>query len=127
VGTHDLPTIAGTWLGTDLDVQRRAGLQPDAAGLALLRARLARAAGVPPTADLDDAVLALHHALAASPAAIAVASLEDALRVEVRPNLPGTIDEHPNWSIPLPASIEQVTADPFVARLASGLDRARGR
>jgi 4-alpha-glucanotransferase len=123
VGTHDLPTIAGTWLGTDLEVQRRAGLEPDAAALALLRARLARAAGVPPSAELDEVVSAVHAALAASPASIVLASLEDALRAETRPNLPGTIDQHPNWSIPLPRTLEQLTRDPFVEHLASVLER----
>jgi 4-alpha-glucanotransferase len=122
VGTHDLPTIAGTWLGTDLDVQRRAGLKPDADGLALLRARLARAAGVSPSAGLEEVVLAAHAALAASPAAIVVASLEDALRLEARPNLPGTVDQHPNWSIPLPKRVEEIGQDPFVADLAATLD-----
>lgn len=125
VGTHDLPTIAGTWLGTDLEVQRRAGLEPDTAGLALLRARLARAAGVAPSVALDEVILAAHRALAASPAAIVVASLEDAARVEERPNLPGTVDQHPNWSIPLPAAIEGLVGDPFVSRLASALARPR--
>jgi 4-alpha-glucanotransferase len=124
VGTHDLPTIAGTWSGMDLEVQREAGLEPDASGLALLRSRLARAAGVAPSAGVDEVILAAHATLAASPAAIVVASLDDALRVEVRPNLPGTVDQHPNWSIPLPLAIEQLTTDPFVARLAAALDRA---
>lgn len=124
VGTHDLPTIAGAWLGADLDVQRRAGLRPDEAGLAVLRSRLARVAGLGPDSDLDQVVLSAHRSLAASPAAIVMASLEDALRVTQRPNLPGTIDEHPNWSIPLPVSIEELTRDPFVARLAAALRRA---
>jgi 4-alpha-glucanotransferase len=126
VGTHDLPTIAGTWLGGDLEVQRRAGLEPDAEDLALLRARLARAGGLEPGADLDDAVLAAHRALAASPAAIVMATLDDALRVTERPNLPGTIDEHPNWSIPLPRRLEEIADDPFVAELAAALDRGEG-
>jgi 4-alpha-glucanotransferase len=123
VGTHDLPTIAGTWLGSDLDVQRRAGLQPDAAGLALLRARLARAAGASPDAGLDEVILAVHRNVASSPAAIVVAALEDAQRVEVRPNLPGTVDQHPNWSIPLPSTLEQMRDDPFVTALAETLRR----
>jgi 4-alpha-glucanotransferase len=50
-------------------------------------------------------------------------TLEDALRVEERPNLPGTLDEHPNWSIPLPVPLEELLADPFVARLAATLAR----
>ena len=48
---------------------------------------------------------------------LVLASLEDAMLVEHRPNLPGTTTEHPNWSVALPrpvdaagnASVEQVT------------------
>jgi 4-alpha-glucanotransferase len=123
VGTHDLPTVAGTWLGSDLDSRRRAGLPPDAEGLARLRRRLARAAGVDPTARVEDVVLAVHRVLAASPATIVVANLEDALLVGERPNLPGTIDEHPNWRIPLPLSLEELREDPLVSRLAKALRR----
>lgn len=126
VGTHDLPTAAGTWLGSDLVVQERAGLPPDAEGLAHLRERLARVAGVAPDADVREAVLGAHRALAASPAAIVVASLEDGLLVPERPNLPGTVDEHPNWSIPLPLPLERFMDDPFVNHLAAAL-RGRSR
>jgi 4-alpha-glucanotransferase len=123
VTTHDLPTIAGTWLGTDLEVQERAGRPPDRIALRTLRRRVARAAGVPPTASLDTVILALHRALAASPSMVVSATLEDALRVGERPNLPGTIDEHPNWRIPLPVPIEELMTDPFVLRLAEALQR----
>jgi 4-alpha-glucanotransferase len=74
-------------------------------------------------ADLDGVVLRLHATLAASPSLLVSGSLEDALRVEERPNLPGTLDEHPNWSIPLPVPLEELLADPFVARLAATLAR----
>jgi 4-alpha-glucanotransferase len=114
VGTHDLPTIAGTWLGTD---------PADASGLPLLRSRLARAAGVEPTAGVEEVTLAAYRALAASPAAIVVATLEDAARTQLRPNMPGTVDQYPNWSIPLPLTADALARDPFVRRLASALHR----
>jgi 4-alpha-glucanotransferase len=123
VTTHDLPTVAGTWLGTDLEVQRRAGIEPDHKGLRKLRNRLARAAGVGGDASLAELVLQVHAALAASPSMLVAATLDDALRVEERPNLPGTIDQRPNWMMPLPATLEQITVDPFVRRLAAVLRR----
>jgi 4-alpha-glucanotransferase len=124
VTTHDLPTLAGLWLGTDLDAQRRAGLLPDMAGLARVRERIRRIAGVAPDADLDEVVLRLHAALAASPSLLVSATLEDALRVEERPNMPGTLNEHPNWSIPLPVSIEQLRSSAQVRELATVLSTA---
>ncbi len=52
VTTHDLPTVAGTWTGADLADQARAGVRADRRGLALLRRRLARLAGMPSDAPL---------------------------------------------------------------------------
>ena len=122
VTTHDLPTIAGTWSGADLEQQRRASLVPDVGGLARLRAPLAAAA--PPDADARAAILAAHARLASSPSLLVAATLEDALAVEERPNLPGTTaDQAPNWSIALPRSLEEIEEDPFVRRLASALRR----
>ncbi|MBA2631477.1 MAG: 4-alpha-glucanotransferase, partial [Chloroflexi bacterium] len=90
VTTHDLPTVAGIWTGADLADQAVSGVVPDADGLAVLRARLLAAAGLGADATLDELVVGLHRALATSPSALVVATLEDALRVERRPNLPGT-------------------------------------
>jgi 4-alpha-glucanotransferase len=122
--THDLPTIAGALTGADLADQAAAGLEPDAAGLALLRARLERAAGLGSSASLAEKVVALHRRLARSPAALVVATLEDALGLEARPNLPGTVaEQRPNWSVALPKPIEELADDPQVGELVSALRR----
>jgi 4-alpha-glucanotransferase len=124
ITTHDLPTIVGALTGSDLDDQGAAGVKPDVAGLALLRGRLQRAAGVGPSAPVDDTVVALHRRLARSPTALVAATLEDALRVETRPNLPGTVaEQRPNWSIALPKPIEDLVEDRGVARLVAALSR----
>jgi 4-alpha-glucanotransferase len=123
VTTHDLPTIAGTWSGSDLAMQERAGRPPDPSGLRKLRRRLERVSGEAPNAPVDDVILSVHRALGASPAMVVSATLEDALKVEERPNLPGTVDEHPNWRVPLPVPIEELMSDPFARRLAKALRR----
>lgn len=126
VTTHDLPTIAGTWHRTDLDDQRAAGLAPDPADLEGLRARLARAAGVHAEAPLDEVIVGVHAALAASPATVVSATLEDALRVERRPNLPGTTRaQRANWSEALPVPIEALGSAPLVQRLGAVLGARR--
>jgi 4-alpha-glucanotransferase len=123
VTTHDLPTIAGCWSGAELKTQARAGLRPDAEGLTALRARLQDVAGVPASASVADVVLAAHSTLSRSPALLVTATLEDAMRLTERPNLPGTVDRHPNWSVPLPVPLEQILEDPFVRRLAAAMRR----
>jgi 4-alpha-glucanotransferase len=44
---------------------------------------------------------------------IVTATLEDALAVAERPNMPGTVDEWPNWSIALPAPLEAIEQAPL--------------
>lgn len=122
VTTHDLPTMAGLWSGTDLDDQAASGITPDPDALALLRSRLARAAGVAP--DADAPVDQLHRRVAASPSMLVAATLEDALRVEERPNLPGTVaPQRDNWSLALPSPIEDLASDGRVTSLVDALSR----
>jgi 4-alpha-glucanotransferase len=108
--THDLPTVAGLWTGEDERQRLAAGQPADPAGATLLRDRLARLAGVDPDGDaaVDEVTVRAHRALAASSSDLAVATLEDALGVGERPNLPGTVDEHPNWRRALPHPIEHL-------------------
>ena len=120
VSTHDLPTVAGVWTGSDLADQARAGVAPDAAALAELRKRLQTVTGVSAQAEPRAVILAAYAALAASPSAVVTAPLEDALALEERVNLPGTVaPSRPNWSLGLPLPIERLRDDPFVARLAA--------
>jgi 4-alpha-glucanotransferase len=125
VTTHDLPTIAGTVAGSDLDDQRAAGVEADPMALARLHARLETAAGTGSATDAEELSLALHRRLAASPAAMVVATLEDALGVAQRPNLPGTTSaQRANWSRALPLSLEDIASDASVQRLVEALDRS---
>jgi 4-alpha-glucanotransferase len=124
VTTHDLPTMAGIWSASDLADQAASGVRPDPEALGLLRSRLARAAGVAIDAPLDDVVTRLHVRMGASPSMLVAATLEDALRVEERPNLPGTGSaQRDNWSLALPAPLEDVVIDPQVVAMAEAMSR----
>ncbi len=126
VTTHDLPTVAGAWSGSDLADMAAAGVTPDPRGLAEIRGRIARAGNLTDAASEREAILAVHAALAASRAILVGATLEDALAVHERPNLPGTVfEQRPNWSVALPATLEAIERDPFVRRLAATLDARR--
>ncbi len=121
VTTHDLPTIAGVWTGADLDDQRAAGLAPDEGALHALRERLRVLTGVSPDASVPDVVVAAHRRLAEAPSALVAATLEDALGVPDRPNLPGTTIERPNWLLALPEPLEAIEGHPLVRAVAKTL------
>ena len=124
VSTHDLPTLAGTWTGSDADDRADAGLEPERRELAGLRQRLERAGGLPANAALTDTLLAVHGALAAAPSVLALASLEDATLDPRRPNMPGaTREQRDNWSHALPLTLEQLERDGLVRRLAEVMAR----
>jgi 4-alpha-glucanotransferase len=124
VTTHDLPTIAGAWSGSDLDDQARAGIEPNTDGHVQLRRRLESAAGVVEGASWRELSHALHRRIAASPSVLVAATLEDALGVAERPNLPGTMaPARDNWSMALPVPLDEIRRDPGVTELAQTLSR----
>jgi len=126
VTTHDLPTVAGLWTGSDLEDQRRIGLEPNEESTEGIRRRLAETLGLAPDAPPDDVVAGTCGLLASAPSMLLTSSLDDALAVTERPNMPGTTDQWPNWSIPLPLPLEEIEADPRPRRIADLLRRSPG-
>ena len=95
--THDMPTFLGWCERRDLAVKRELAIDPGetdderSAALAALRDALG-GRGLP---SLD--FLSVLKYLAAARSRLLVVTLEDALGITEQVNLPGTIDEHPNW------------------------------
>ena len=127
VTTHDLPTLAGVWSGDDEHARLAAGLAEDPGANDWFRSRVTQATGLDETADVRAAVVATHAALAATPALVRLAAVDDACVAPERPNLPGTIDEHPNWRLPLPLTLEQLMVDPTALAVAEALGTDRRR
>jgi 4-alpha-glucanotransferase len=137
--THDLPTVAGWWAGRDIEwaakLRRKSRLgsigaerrerQKDRALLwsALTESGCARGTE-PAPADPDSVIDGALAYVGKSPAALAMASVEDVLALPEQPNLPGTIDEHPNWRRRLPADVSWSDAA-VRARLAKLAARRR--
>ena len=48
-------------------------------------------------------------------------SLDDLLGVVDQPNIPGTVDEHPNWRRRLPLAIDEIAAAVEVAALKTAM------
>lgn len=123
--THDLPTVAGLWTGADLEAQRNAGLEPPEEGTAAIRERVRRLTGLAPGAGVEAVVAAVHESLGRAPSRILTATLEDAMAVEERPNVPGA-SAWPSWSLALPRPIETLRGDPLADRIARALGREEG-
>jgi 4-alpha-glucanotransferase len=126
VTTHDLPTIGGLWTGADLAEQRALGLVGENAALDTTRARLAEVTGLPADAGVTQVIEAAHARLAEAPSLLVTATLEDALAVRERPNVPGTSLERPNWSLALPLGLEALEAAPLPRRIAAILGKRSG-
>ena len=127
VSTHDLPTTAGLWSGTDLASQKKAGLQPNEIGTRELKRRLRRLLKVMPETSLQEVILRTYRHLAKTEAMLLSMTLEDALAVEERPNIPGTTHQRPNWSLALPKLLESIKKEKLVRSLAAILDRRASR
>jgi 4-alpha-glucanotransferase len=128
--THDLPTVAGWWKGIDIPLRERSGQIAETAKeqatrdkdrAALWRAfRFAKTANgsEPDAAGAARVVDAALRFIARTPSALTLVPLEDALAREEQPNLPGTVDEYPNWRIRYEGDATQMLdADDVRARL----------
>jgi 4-alpha-glucanotransferase len=108
VTTHDLPTAAGfladehvrvraelDQLGVPVEEERARVAEERRLLLEMLERTglLARCGG--------DAALAMHAVLAEAPSRLVLAALGDAVGDLRQPNLPGTVDEYPNWRLPV--------------------------
>ena len=125
--THDLPTVAGFFSGTDIDHLYDIGVAtpggPEQADQEAQRESLCRLLEeegllAPDERSVPAIVAALYGFLARTPSMLVAATLEDAVEAHDRPNVPGTIDQRPNWSLPLPVPLDDLAANPRVRRLA---------
>jgi (1->4)-alpha-D-glucan 1-alpha-D-glucosylmutase len=134
VSTHDLPTLTGFWRGRDIDTKHELSLFPDPA------AEQADRKNRPATLRDLDAALArehlpvkgngvpleqVHRFLARSRSRLAMLQLEDLAGALDQINMPGTLDEHPNWRRKLPLSISELFAEPKVKRLLAAVAAER--
>jgi 4-alpha-glucanotransferase len=140
--THDLPSVAGWWQGRDIAWRERLSLFPDAATARRERTRREEeratlwtaflesgaATGDPPGQDATAAVVdaAVAHVGTAA-CRLAILPVEDVLGLEEQPNLPGTVDTHPNWRRRLPGEAGSLLDRPDAAQRLDAFARARHR
>lgn len=123
--THDLPTWKGWRAGTEIELRRALGHIPDAfAATEQTRRRTevaafdAMTAPHRPKGTAPDDRAALEHALAASGSALIAMQAEDVFGQTAQANLPGTVNEHPNWQRRLPTGAKDWHDAPELAATA---------
>ena len=132
--THDLPTLAGFWLGRDIEARRKAGLLADDAGYRRMLADRARekqkmldvltelkllpdwfprnANDVPELAgELLNAIVGF---LASTPSKLMLLNQEDLLKETEQQNLPASTEQYPNWRRKMRCSVEELWESPEV-------------
>ncbi|WP_448547857.1 4-alpha-glucanotransferase [Thalassotalea fusca] len=144
VSTHDLPTLTGWWNGRDLAWRQQLDLYPneqmgvdDRNNRVSERENLLAALQDMNTIDMQNApstcpakankelAIAVQKFLAHANSHLQLVPLEDALCVTEQVNIPGTIDEHPNWLQKLPVALEEFAATDSVASMAAMLNDVR--
>ena len=124
--THDVSTYAGWRSFGDLKTKRSLGIDPGESddarwhALAMLDDVLRQNA-----IDRND-VFSVLNFLAQTKSRLLAISLEDILGVVDQPNIPGTVNEHPNWRRRLPVPIDQMASAVDIAALkAATRERSR--
>lgn len=132
--THDLPTVRGWWRERDIDWRVQLNLLgPDETEASMREARAAdrealwqtlAPASRRPAPVAAPLARVLDH-VAATPAPLMIATLEDLCAATEQPNLPGTVSGHPNWRRRLPARLAAPFDQAAVQRRAALLRAAR--
>lgn len=127
MNTHDTPTFAGFWKGSDLEtfgeigaldedeVERQLGERVD------LRETLSEIVD----GERDEVMKAAHEELAASAARVMIVNLEDLWGEELPQNVPGTSYERPNWRRKAALSLEELLDDIDVDEQLDTIDKLR--
>jgi 4-alpha-glucanotransferase len=119
--THDLATFAGWIGGHDLATKRAIGIDPGESDEDRRRSRTALSAALG-TDQPDFENVASY--LAATPTRIVSIAIEDVLQLADQVNVPGTVDQHPNWRRRWPVLLENLGSDQRLRRIAETFSRA---
>mgnify|MGYP000108940274 CR=1 FL=1 len=122
--THDLPTTAGLWTGSDLQAQAVAGVAPNVAFAEAILDRIRRHMGISLDATVGEVVDASCRLLSHCDAAVVTVAIDDALETVERVNQPGTSGGW-NWSARSSVPLDEFVDLERPRRIAEILGEAR--
>lgn len=144
ITTHDLHTLAGWWSGRDLEIRldlgmiapadlaekreahaherrRLLGLLADEGLLPEDMQSVMRGESEPPGNLPQSVAVAAHRLVARTPSRLFAVAAEDLAGSIEQVNVPGTMDEHPNWRRKLPVAIEALQSAPLFRAITAVL------
>jgi len=122
VSTHDLPTWRGFWAAHDLTLREQFGLTVDPGKEREQReTEKEKLRRVLERHGFDTSAAGAHAFLARTPCKLLMVQPEDVFELVEQANLPGTVDQHPNWRRKLPVSLERWKTDPRMQQLAASM------
>ena len=108
--THDLSTYAGWRSFSDLALKRSLGIDPGESDDARWQALTMLTDVLRHHAIDRHDLYAVARFLARTKSRLLAISLEDLLGVIDQPNIPGTVNEHPNWRRRLPLALDEIAS-----------------
>jgi 4-alpha-glucanotransferase len=106
--THDLASFAGWHSHHDLAVKRGLGLDPGETDEERTRAIQAFEWKLGEDHIAPKNFLGAVEFLARTPSRILAIAIDDLIGLKDQPNVPGTVDEHPNWRRRLPVALDDL-------------------
>ncbi len=143
ITTHDLPTLASWWDGSDIDLRARLGLLGTDAVVAQMLAERAQDRehllhalheagcwdGLLSAEDFPDLPtelnIAVHRFLSRSRSGVMIAQLEDLMEMLTPVNVPGTFRGHRNWQRKLRYPIEGLFERPAARAICAAMREER--
>lgn len=137
ITTHDLPTLKGFWIGKDIELRKEFSIFDNTQAEAALKERqklkdhiikILKDEGLInyQKEDLEEILFGIIKFLSLTKCRYVLFYLEDLLMLESQQNLPGTVNQYPNWQIKLPLEIKEILRSQSLKKLISIL-RETGR
>jgi 4-alpha-glucanotransferase len=126
LNTHDLSTYAGWRSFGDLKLKRSLGIDPGESDDARWQALTALSDTLRAHGIEGHDLYAVTGFLARTKSRLSTISLEDILGLLDQPNIPGTVDEHPNWRRRLPVAVGDIAAAIDTAALKTAMQERTG-
>ena len=143
VTTHDLPTLYGYWAARDIEVKKQLGVyRSDSQWQEQLKERerdkgliiaALRSCNILPDNDTQDPTamppmsaeicLAIYQYLGLTPCKLLLVSLDDLTGILDQRNMPGTVDEYPNWRRKTVLTLDEILSGTPLADISTVFEK----